>query len=62
VQAHLLCDVAVVEQGSMEPIAARLPDGDERCWQPFVNQSPWDPMLVRRALAHRIIHPAGTMT
>jgi hypothetical protein len=44
---------------SIEPIAARLPDGDEQCLQQFVNQSPWDPMLVRRALGRRIIHSAG---
>ena len=35
---------------SIEPIAARLADGDEQCLQQFVNQSPWDPVLVRRAL------------
>ena len=34
---------------SIEPIAARLADGDEQCLQQFVNQSPWDPVLVRRA-------------
>jgi SRSO17 transposase len=39
---------------SIEPIAARLPDGDEQCLQQFVNQSPWDPVPVRRALARRI--------
>jgi SRSO17 transposase len=39
---------------SIEPMAARLPDGDEQCLQQFVNQSPWDPMLVRRALARRM--------
>ena len=39
---------------SIEPIAARLADGDEQCLQQFVNQSPWDPVLVRRALARRM--------
>ena len=27
---------------SIEPMAARLDDGDEQCLQQFVNQSPWD--------------------
>jgi SRSO17 transposase len=39
---------------SIEPMAARLADGDEQCLQQFVNQSPWDPVPVRRALAGRI--------
>src|SRR5438132_13693186 len=41
---------------SIEPMAARLPDGDEQCLQQFVNQSPWDPVAVRRALARRMSH------
>jgi SRSO17 transposase len=47
---------------SIEPMAARLPDGDEQCLQQFVNQSPWDPVPVRRAVAVRMsgeIEPAG---
>jgi SRSO17 transposase len=39
---------------SIEPMAVRLPDGDEQCLQQFVNQSPWDPVPVRRALARRM--------
>ena len=39
---------------SIEPMAARLEDGDEQCLQQFVNQSPWDRWLVRRALARRM--------
>jgi SRSO17 transposase len=39
---------------SIEPMAARLADGDEQCLQQFVNQSPWDPVAVRRVLAKRI--------
>jgi SRSO17 transposase len=39
---------------SIEPLAARLPDGDEQCLQQFVNQSPWDEVPVRRALARRM--------
>lgn len=39
---------------SIEPMAERLPDGDEQCLQQFVNQSPWDEVAVRRALARRM--------
>jgi SRSO17 transposase len=41
---------------SIEPMAARLQDGDEQCLQQFVNQSPWDPVPVRRGLARRMSH------
>jgi SRSO17 transposase len=40
---------------SIEPMAARLTDGDEQCLQQFVNQSPWDWVAVRRHLAERMI-------
>jgi SRSO17 transposase len=39
---------------SIEPMATRLADGDEQCLQQFVNQSPWDEVPVRRALARRM--------
>lgn len=39
---------------SIEPMAARLEDGDEQCLQQFVNQSPWDWQPVRRVLAERM--------
>jgi SRSO17 transposase len=39
---------------SIEPMAARLADGDEQCLQQFVNQSPWEWQPVRRALAARM--------
>jgi hypothetical protein len=39
---------------SIEPMAARLPDGDEQCLQQFVNQSPWEWSAVRKALAGRM--------
>jgi len=39
---------------SIEPMAARLEDGDEQCLQQFVNQSPWDWQPVRRALVRRM--------
>lgn len=44
---------------SIEPMAARLPDGDEQCLQQFVSQSPWDPAPVRRALAARMTAAIG---
>src|SRR4051794_341194 len=39
---------------SVEPMAARLADGDEQCLQQFVNQSPWEWEPVRRNLARRM--------
>jgi len=39
---------------SIEPMAARLGDGDEQCMQQFVNQSPWAWTAVRRRLAVRV--------
>ena len=39
---------------SIEPMAARLEDGDEQCLQQFVNQSPWRWELVGERLAVRI--------
>jgi SRSO17 transposase len=39
---------------SIEPMAARLADGDEQCLQQFVNQSPWEWEPVRERLAMRM--------
>src|SRR3954470_4667014 len=39
---------------SIEPMAARLEDGDEQCLQQFVNQSPWDERVVRANVARRM--------
>src|SRR3954451_195745 len=39
---------------SIEPMAARLEDGDEQCLQQFVNQSLWRWEPVRRRLAVRM--------
>lgn len=44
---------------SIEPMAVRLGDGDEQCLQQFVNQSPWDWVPVRRALARRMSSEIG---
>jgi SRSO17 transposase len=45
---------------SIQPMAERLPDGNVQALQQFVNQSPWDPVPVRRRIAERLceaIHP-----
>jgi SRSO17 transposase len=39
---------------SIEPMAARLADGDEQRLQQFVSQSPWDEAAVRKRLAVRM--------
>jgi SRSO17 transposase len=39
---------------SIEPMAARVADGDEQCLQQFVSQSPWDERVVRANLARRM--------
>lgn len=39
---------------SIEPMSARLEDGDEQCLQQFVNQSPWRWGAVRERLAVRM--------
>lgn len=44
---------------SIEPMAARLDDGDEQCLQQFVSQSPWDETAVRKRLAVRISAEIG---
>ncbi|MFF7888662.1 transposase [Streptomyces sp. NPDC020794] len=36
------------------PMAGRLPVGDTQVVQEFVNQSPWDPLPVRRRIAWRL--------
>jgi hypothetical protein len=38
---------------SVQPMAERLPDGNMQALQQFVNQSPWDPLPVRRRIAER---------
>ncbi len=47
---------------SIQPMAARLPDGDEEGLQQFIADSPWDDTPVRRRLARRMtaeIVPSG---
>ena len=42
---------------SIQPMAARLPDGDEQGLQQFITDSPWDDLPVRRRLARRMTKP-----
>jgi SRSO17 transposase len=44
---------------SIEPMAARLPEGDEQGLQQFVNQSPWRWDVVRANLARRMVDEIG---
>jgi SRSO17 transposase len=47
---------------SIQPMAARLSDGDEQGLQQFITDSPWDDRPVRRRLARRMtaeIEPEG---
>lgn len=44
---------------SIQPMAERLPDGNEQNLQQFVNQSPWDPVPVRRRIAERMVPLIG---
>jgi SRSO17 transposase len=39
---------------SIQPMAGRLPDGDEQALQQFVSQSPWDWRPVRQRLAQQM--------
>lgn len=53
------------ERKSIEPMAARLPGGDEQALQQFVNQSPWEPAPVMNRLVDVMmgaLHPeAGVL-
>src|SRR4030042_3949716 len=44
---------------SCQPMAGRLPDGDEQCLQQFLNQSPWVWDPVRATLAKRMTAGPG---
>jgi SRSO17 transposase len=45
---------------SIQPMAARLPDGDEQGLQQFITDSPWDDLPVRRLLARRMTKEIGS--
>jgi len=53
------------ERKSIEPMAARLPGGDEQALQQFVNQSPWEPAPVMNRLVEVMMEalrpPAGVL-
>jgi transposase len=44
---------------SIQPMAERLPDGNEQNLQQFVNQSTWDPLPERRRIAERMLPRIG---
>jgi SRSO17 transposase len=44
---------------SIQPMAARLPDGDEQGLQQFITDSPWRDPPVRRRLAVRMTREIG---
>ncbi len=44
---------------SCQPMAERLPDGDEQCLQQFLNQSPWEWEPVRARIARRMSRELG---
>lgn len=39
---------------SIQPMAGRLPDGNMQALQQFMDQSPWDPLPIRRRIAARL--------
>jgi SRSO17 transposase len=45
------------ERKSVEPMAKRLPDGNEQAMQQFVGQSPWEWQPVWERLARRMVKP-----
>jgi SRSO17 transposase len=44
---------------SCQPMAERLPEGDEQCLQQFLNQSPWAWEPMREAVAQRMTRALG---
>lgn len=44
---------------SIQPMAERLPDGNEQNLQQFVNQSTWDSVPVRCRIAERMVPQIG---
>lgn len=50
---------AAARRKSIQAMASRLPDGNERNLQEFVNQSTWDPVPVQRRINERLLLLAG---
>ena len=44
---------------SVQPMAERLPDGEEQCLQQFLHQSPWEWKPVRATLAKKMTAALG---
>ena len=47
------------ERKSIEPMAQRVPGGNEQALQQFVNQSPWAPEPVQEKLFRRLVRRSG---
>lgn len=47
------------ERKSIEPLAARVPGGDDQCLQQFVNQSPWSDDAIQWQLLRLLIKRFG---
>ena len=49
------------ERKSIQPMAQRLPGGNEQALQQFVNQSPWDFSIVQAKLAKYLVKETNTL-
>ena len=47
------------ERKSIEPLAQRVPGGNEQALQQFVNQSPWAHEAVQEKLVRRLVRRSG---
>jgi SRSO17 transposase len=47
------------ERKSIEPLAQRVPGGNEQALQQFVNHSPWAHELVQEKLSRRLVRRSG---
>jgi SRSO17 transposase len=47
------------ERKSIEPLAQRVPGGNEQALQQFVNQSPWAREPVQNKLSRRLVRRSG---
>src|SRR5262245_2141492 len=49
----------LLERKSIEPMAQRVPGGNEQALQQFVNQSPWAHEPVQEKLVRRMVRGSG---